>query len=308
MAVQNIWKVRAVVTPTPLTLGAITSVNMPVQATVQRDVTAGQLYATSGRIDFTSVDLQFTTQMAAAAIAEIGLTGACISGANYDVIVAKYECNGPAAGSVHRRYRITKGILFINSIQCDHKGDLSVTATLRAVYDGVTDPVTVVDNIPLPTVANEDDRWTLSPDTYVNGNQVLQKQSVNVDFGVNTSTQGADSDAYDTFASIDSILPVVTVTGIDPTWFDTIGLTINGKSVTNALTYIPFRKRDGAGGFVPEATAAHITLNTQGPAYYDQLLSGNGTDANTASFRIESIHDGTNVPLVLNTGVAISYP
>lgn len=332
MAVQYIWKIHSIEQvpafydpPTnsdpgvPLdtrnaTIAAITSVGMPVQANVTREVQAGDVFATSGRIEFSSVDLTFTSNMAEALLDMVGVQGACIApgGDSYNVYVARYECNGPSAGAVHRRYTITKGLFFLQNMSVDHQGDLSVSAQLRAVYDGTNDPVTVTNNVALPSAAQIGDmtgRWTLTADASDNtigstsGVPVYRKRSLNVDFGVNASTQGADSDSFDSFASIDSVLPIVTVTGIDPNWFDDLGLTINGKAVAHAYTLFSFRKRDGAGGFVSDATAAHIKMTAAGPAYYDQLLSANATDAATMSFRIEAIEDGAgNAPLLITTG------
>lgn len=319
MAITEIWKIHSIERVpnggTPLevandTIAALSSVSMPVQANVQREVTAGDVFASSGRIDFTSIDLSFTSFMAKGMLDLIGLAGACIapSGDSYNVYVARYDCSGPAAGAVHRRYAITKGMLFLQSMECDHQGDLTVGAQLRAVYDGTNNPVTTTDGVALPSAAQIGDqtgRWTLSggAKSLVNAIAVANKRSVSVDFGVNTSTQGADSESFDSFASIDSVLPVITVQGVDLLWFDAIGLTINGKAVAHANTDIRFRKRDGAGGFL---TTDAIQMTAAGPAFYDQLLSASGVEAATMSFRIEPIKDsGGNAPIVFNTGIAL---
>jgi len=325
MAVDYIYKVHSIeyvpltdpVTPplsgdpdlTP-TVAALTSVSMPVQANVTREVQAGDIFATSGRIEFTSVDLSFTTNMAQKLLQIVGIDGLCMDPlvGHLNVYVARYECNGPSAGAVHRRYTITKGLFFLQSINTEHQGDATVSAQIRAVYeDGGGDPVSVTDNVALPNATQIGDlsgRWTLHEGTHnsVNGNAVSRKRSLNIDFGVSTSTQGADSDTFDSFASIDSVLPVVTVQGVDPRWFDTLGLTIDGKAVTHANTSFILRKRDGAGGFIADnVTDAHIRIRANGPAYYDQLLNGNSTDAATMSFRVEAIQAANgDTPLMID--------
>ena len=311
MAVENIWKIRGIELPGPVRIGAITQVAMPVNASVTREVTAGDIFASSGRIDFTSVDLQITTLQAALLLDEIAITGACIS-TPYTVYVSKYECSGPILSNtaVHRSYTVNKGMLFLNSLSCDHKGDVTIQATLQAVFDGTNDPVIASDVATLPAFPNESDRWTLAgPECLLMGVPWEDKTSVNIDFGVTTSTTGADSDPYDTFASIDSVLPVVTVNGINPTWYTGTGGFklgayggVTEHDDTNAKeTKLVFRKRDGAGGFVPDATAEHIEITMYGPAYHDQLLSASGVEAAQSSIRIEPIKDpGGNAPLLID--------
>ena len=319
-----IWKVHSiehvpaagsVLTVTNETIAALSSVSMPVNATVQRQVDAVSVFAKTGHIDFESVDLQFTSFMIAEMIDLIGVKGLCIKqpgGETINVYAAQYGCDGPLAGAVHRRYTLNTGILYPTSLTCEHRADASMSATMRAVHDNAGgDPVTLTENVALPSEAQIGDRagrWTMhdGTNTSVNGNNVASKRSINVDFGISISSQGADSEVFDSFASIDNALPIVTVQGIDPTWFNTVGLTINGVAVTHANTRIPFRKRDGAGGFIADATTSHIELTAAGPAYFDQLISVSGNDPASTSFRIEPIEDSSgNAPLILNTGVAV---
>jgi len=322
--ITEIWKVHsfervtsggAPLTTSNLTIAAINSVSMPVNATVTKETTAEDVFAVSGRINFQSVDLQLTTTMAEHVFTMIPVSGICIDptvGDIYYLYIAKYGCNGPATGFVHRRYKITKGLLYLNSVQCDHAGDLQVSLTLQAVYDGTNDSVQIEDAVDIPPdlqIINgttiKSDRWTLGPavNSKVNAATVGHKRSVNIDIGVTTSTEGADSDISDTFSAIDSVQPVMTVQGIDPKWFNTIGLGLFGKTVTHANTKLGFRKRDNsvASGFVSDATGEHIVVTAAGLAYYDQLFSSGATDAGTTSLRVECIDDATsNNALVFN--------
>lgn len=329
MALANIWKIHSIVRVLPAHVadrlnvantfvGGITNVAMPVQANVQTQVPAGQIYATSGYISFQSTDVTFTTTLAKALIDMVGVSGACFApgGDELDIYLAKHDCSGPVAGANHRRYTIKKGILHLTSLSCEHQGNLEVSAQMRAVYDGTNDPVEVTDSVALPgdsLLGDLTEQWTLSTsaDNSVNAQLVGSKRSVSVDFGVNTSTQGSDSDAFDTFASIDSIQPVLTCNGVDPTWFDHnpangLGLGSTGAVGTHANTAFSFRKRDGAGGFVSDVTAEHIQMTAYGPVYFDQLLSGSGQEAATTSFRMQCLKDGNgNPPLQFDTATAI---
>lgn len=320
MAISNIWKVHSLeFVPNgnaPLDVGntyqgGITNVSMPVQGSPTRDVHAGKVFATSGRLDLTSVDVELTSVQMDKLINLVPVAGLCIAGGDtFNIYASLNDCAGPASGLVNRRYEINKGMLYWTNISCDHKGDLQGTIRIQAVYDGTNDPVTLVSGVAKPSASNIGDdtqRWSLhdGTKTTINGNAFQQKRSVSVDFNVGTTTLGADSEEFDSFGAIDEILPTVAINGIDPTWFDTLGLGIEGSNVTHANTVIPFRRRDG-GGFISDLDPSHIEMTVNGIAYFDQLFSASRNDAATTSVRIECLEDSSGTaPITLATGQAL---
>ena len=275
--------------------GQMTDQSMPVNADSVRDITSQSIFARTGRLDFTSVDVSFTTLQADMPISLLGTEGECMDGdAVYHLYVAKWGCNGPLAGNVHRRYSINRGIAYIDSLSCNHRGDLEVSGMLMATYDGTNNPVVMTPDVLLPTdsqLNKGNERWTLHNEigTVLNSEPVKGKRSINIDMGVSTSTQGRDSDPFDFLAMIDSILPVVTVEGIDLEWFDglKLGLELQGAPVTHEDTIIMFRKRDGAGGFVADNVAEHIEVKANGAAYYSNLGRGGATEPALMEYRVE---------------------
>jgi hypothetical protein len=319
MAINQIWKVHSLEyapTATPLDagntfIGGITNVSMPVQGSPTRDVNAGKVFATSGRLDLTSVDIEVTTVQMDKLIDLVPVAGLCIGTTpEFYINVSVNECSGPLAGAQHRRYEINKGMVYFTNISCDHKGDLQGTVRIQAVFDGSNDPVAISDLTSLPSdvqVGDLTQRWTLhdGTKTTLGGAAWASKRSLSLDFNVDTSTQGADSEEFDSFGAIDQILPTLTVSGIDPSWFDQLGLGLSGSNVTHANTTIGFRKRDG-GGFVADGTAEHIEMTVNGIAYNDQLFSASRNEAATSSIRVECLEDSSgNAPVILTTATAL---
>jgi hypothetical protein len=228
--------------------------------------------------------------------------GSCFGGA-LEVYVAAYDCSGPLSGANHLKYTLTGGIIFLNSLSCDHKGDLEVSFTVRA-----TSSPAITTGATLPTVPGLGDRWTLNDgDDTLNNVSLVRKTSVNVDFGVDVQSLGADSEEVNSFIGINSIQPVTTIEGLDPTWFDTLGLSATGTVVDNTQSKIYFRKRDGAGSYVSDITAEHISLELYGPAHFSSFLSGSGTDAASCSVQIDGTSGGSeSTPVHITVDTAIT--
>ena len=297
-------------------IGEFTAFSFPVQGTTVRDVSSGDIFAKTGRLDFTSFDLNFTSAMAAEVFKKIPIGGLCIKPAEdlVHVYAALHDCDGPVAGALHRRFTLTDGIIHLASAQCNHKEDLEVSCVMRGMSsDGVAAPVAISDVQSLPTsvqLAKGQDRYSLhnSDKTLVNNVGVQDKQSINIDFGTTVTTRGADSQRYDSFASIDSVLPTMTIQGTNITWLDDLLLGVDGGLVAHSganIAQIPFRRRKNASEFEADIEFKHILMTVNGIAWFDDLASGGRTDAATNSLRIDALDDGTTAPINIQVDAAV---
>ena len=74
----------------------------------------------------------------------------------------KFDDNGDvAAGSVHRSFTITGGVLVPKSMSVDHQGDLRLRWELHPLKNGSNAVIIEADNAALPTVTVASARWTL---------------------------------------------------------------------------------------------------------------------------------------------------
>lgn len=305
MALGEAWKIHSIVLDidnlgSVAYIGALTQGSLPPDVNVVREQTGTSLFPSNGRIELRSVAFNFTSLDLAKMVSLIGISGACITTTNpkvgVQVYAAKWGCSGIASGSVHRKYVIKQGALYINSISCDHQGDASVSATLRATYDGTNAPVTVTENVALPSAANLADtgRWTLGP-AAIEGVTLLSKKSVNIDFNTTVSTEGVDSEPYDRIVLIDSVQPTVSVVGIDPEWFNDLSVPLTGAVMTHASTIMYFSKRN-----TPSATAEHVSMTAAGLAHWRNLFDASGRGLGQTTLEIATLYDGTNAPLVID--------
>jgi hypothetical protein len=286
-------------------VGALTAGSLPPDGNIVREQTGTSLYPTSGRLDLKSVSFNFTTLDVAKVLANFGITGLCATTTNpkigISIYAAKWGCSGVAAGSVHRRYIAKSGALYINSLSCDHQGDAQITGTVRAVYDGTNQPITIEDNVALPTAVNLADtgRWTLGNAT-VNSVALLSKKSLSIDWGTSVSTEGVDSEPYDRIVLVDSVQPTISWVGIDPKWLSDLGVTITGLTVADTNTNLYLKKRNTL-----IATAEHIRIQANGLAHWRNLFDANGRNIGQTSLDIATTTGtGGNAPLVINTAIA----
>ena len=307
MAIANIWKIHSVVfnQPSDIVVGAMSNLSMSTDSEVVREVNASRHYARQAHQNVRSVGINFTSWHLEELLSVCGIGGLCVgtglTTTSMDVYVAMYDCNAVASGSVHTMYQINKGLVFPTGISVDHQGNAQITYTILAIYDGTNEPVVKTTNNALPTIATgEDERWTMYDMTF-NTVDVTQKKSINIDFGIQTNVDGADSEAYDSWASLNEILPVITVQGIDPDYLGDFAATMAGTTAVHANCRIQLKERGAAIG-----TASHIWIDYGGLSRVSDIFSSSGNDAGQTELRIECLEVGANAPLVITTDSIIS--
>lgn len=313
MAITNIFKLHSLsiqVDPrsnsSPLHVAAMESASMSTDVEVVREITAGRVFPQSGRINMRSVGMTFTTKDIKSMLDTFGVSGGCINtSASQDGIylnVANYDCSAPKAGAVHTRYLLKKGLIVPQSLSVDHQGDAMITYQIVAVYDGTNEPLIQLVNQNLPTLGSDTNRWTMSH-AKVNNVTMGQKTSFNVDFGVETSTRGSDSDNYDSYASVDAVRPTVTIRTLDPTAFTALGgKAVIGKFGSSTLgstnTWLLLRRRDTLA-----TSKSHIVIGMEGLGHITTPFDGQQNAPGEFGVQISPIATGTNSPLMWNTGV-----
>lgn len=313
MAIGNIWKMHSIQLvgagpPGDFIVGSMNSVAMPTDAEIVREVNAGQIFAKQVHQNFRSAAVNFTSWNLNALLGTIGLSGLCIGPGNdyiaLHAYVARYDCNQIVDGSVHTRYEINKGIVFPTTLSVDHQGNGQLSYSVIAIFDGTNDPIAKATGQALPAIpTGEDDRWTMH-DAHVNNILVAQKKSINIDFGPQTNTEGADSEPFDSWVSLDAVLPTITIQGIDPDYLDAAGpvTSLAGDDVANVdVNRVRLKKRG-----VLVSVSEHIIINTQGLARITDPFSSTGNDPGRTEMRIEAIEEGVNAPLVIQTDVILA--
>ena len=174
---------------------------------------------------------------------------------------------------------------------------------IKPQFDGVNAPFSITPNVALPTgSADNGNRYTLGPAT-VGGVAINAKKSLNVSFNASEQRESADSSIHDELISINQYASQVQISGIDPRWFDSANLGIDGKKVEHSNTqYVLQRRLEGAAGFHAPGDAVHIVITQSGVAVPTNVASSSVYSPGLTGFTVYSKFDGTNVPIIMTTG------
>ena len=307
---------------------------LPVDVNVRREVAAGFAHPYAGIIDFNSVDLNFVTKQIDDIIPVIVTdnalgfafgSGKTVTGIN--VYLAKWECNAPAS-SGHRLITLHEGCFAPSTLSVDHRGDLQMGCTLKCVSPdgGATSPWTINDAASLPalTAAKLAARWKMSEKCLINNVAVTGKTSINVDFGAQLDTVGADGESANSRAVLRQMAPTVTVQGLHPTWAEAVmailGATVQHSGVGIGIagsSWVPMTATDPAAGAdthfffrkhnVADSTAQHIGMSVSGGAHFTDAGAGGQTDDVSATLQIHATRDAVgNYPLLFEAAVDIN--
>lgn len=287
-------------------IGGISQYDLGSGTNVANEVTSGQVYP-----EFLSITAQkpvtsFTTLQIARALGVCGLTGLAITGTGLKYYLQKHEEGATRdSTSVHRKLTINKGIIVPRTLTCDHQGDAELSYDVVVTYDGSNDPVVINDSVAVPSGLADDERFTLGPAT-IGAISMPQIRQLQIDFGVNAVSEGADSDIWDRYVSIRDIKPMLTLRGIDPTWFAAASIPLIGKAATHANTSIYLRKREEGATLLADATAQHVKFTADGMATIETIARVGGGEPSETVLTMPLDYDGTNDPLVIDTAIAVT--
>lgn len=282
----------------------IVSANAAAQTETEPEMSSGSIYADTIVTKTARPMITFTTVDIPGAITAFGLTGLCINGDVDDAGIAFYgqkqDCAGIATGSVHDKYTVKSAVVVPKTLSVDHRGNAQLTYDVfTRSEDGTTAPIVYAQNQALPSVPTTPlGRWTMRNMTVATV-AVTGKRNISIDFGARVTAEGADSEFYDSVTSLGSLLPVVTVRGVDTGWLQTVAGLLGGSAL-HADTNLQLKRRDHAIG-----TASHVILTFNGLITWDQIFNLTIDNPGEAAFQIHLNTDGTLAPIVATTGVVL---
>lgn len=290
-------------------LGGITSQNIVNNADVRGEITSGQVYARFLAMYAQKIAPSFSTNAVASFLAVCGTAGvsiATLSGGAKFYAQAYAQGGTRTSGSAHKSYQFLAGILAPRTLSVPHQGDATLSYELVVIYGGGGDPLIIADSVALPALSTgEDEKFTLAGAT-VGGVALGQKTNFQIDFGLDVLAESADSEIWDTFASIRQIQTVLSFNGMDVDWFKAANIPLAGKPATHANSIVYLQKRAQGGTFVAAGTAAHIKFTAAGLAYIDKPFDAAGNNAADITCRMPLYFDGTNLPLIVDTASIIA--
>lgn len=291
-----------------ITLGGIESINLSSQIEHKADATSGEVYPRHQAIVAIKPIADFSSYCIAQCLDAVPLTGTSITAmaTGLELWGQSHAHGGGRGGALlHRKYTIADGMVIPDKITCEHRGDALMTCKVLSTWDGTNAPVIETDLQSLPTAESDDERFTIGK-CVLGSVTIVDIRSWELDFGIEATTEGADSDIYDTHVSIVECKPVLTLRGIDIEWLKAANVPLIGKVATHATTTVYLRKRlQTSAGYVADGTAEHIKYTIDGLMWIEDIYKV-GKGPAECSLKLAARYDGTNAPLVLDTTSAIA--
>ena len=321
MAISSIYRLHSVVLeyadPTPDIVLQVTQGSAVNEIEVIRERNSGSQYPTYSRSHHRSGTINFTTQNLDLVLAAIGSAGLCFaSDAGSPNLIAvhlyygNFDCDSLAAGG-HIVYSIQNGVIVPRILSCSQGEDAQVTVEVMGIAANSLPVITKAASgtVPTLTLANYQQRWTLGTHDFLKVDvqtvaAINQKTSVEVDFGVDVESLGADGEDSNSWTAINSVMPVVTIRGLDPNWVDNTGVPnivpVDGgladlESAANDGSQVAFMARDQL-----DSAAKHVLCRFSGTAYSPSMADG--SDANSpvnTEVRVDCSQGDGSAPLIL---------
>lgn len=291
-------------------IGAIMRRSIKTGSEVRQECTTGEVFARFQALYAQKPMAEFQTRQLAVALGACALTGTALTSVAPFLVYAQKNTEGGtrASGGNHRKWTINEGIVIPRRLTVEHQGDAVIDYDVLATYDGSNEPVVISESQTLPSVTDAE-RFTIGgltlTDTDGGTYTLTQMKRLEIDFGVQAETVGADSDIWDTSSRIVEIQPSIKISGIDSQWWHANVVPLTGRNIRHSGTKIYLRKRAEGGTFVPDGTAEHLKFTAAGMAVTEGFDGqGNQLDENTIYFPLK--FDGTNNPIVINTASQIT--
>lgn len=302
------------------TIAGITDYSINDNPNVNQEFTDGFVYPSRVSKRGGEESISFTSLNVDSVLDITGVAGLCLKG-NVAKAGLKFflqevvECS-TAPGTNNLSYQIAMaggtasvGLIVPQTLSCEHQGDATIAVLVRpkgisGTSPGIPEPIAEAS---LPAITDTKRRFGLGPltiaSTAYNG-----RKSMQIQFGVNLGAESADGSLYPEKLFIDRVATIITWRGIDPNWLALAKIPRAGRGFAHANTtfYLRRYKDDGTDGYEANGSAVHIKGTAAGKAFITQMAGGQSRAPAEDVLMMYLEHDGTNVPLILQTGQAIT--
>ena len=301
---HNLYAVQADTT----LIGGITSFGTNFDSTLRGESLDGAVHPKRQSLVSQEPKASWTTKHIKTAIVKLPFPATSIAGlgAGLNMFAQKrLDGGGRASGATHRRYQMLKGIVAPGVLSVAHREDATLSYQAVAAWDTTNDPLIESDSVALPTGLVDDERYTLGKVT-IGGTVYAGLRGVEVNFGVTIAAESSDSDIWPTQVTIAQTAVIITLSGIDVEWLKAANIPRKGRAATHANTILYLKRYKASGDYELDATAKHIKVTAAGLAVIDEPFTADGDEIGTCSMRIALFDDGTNLPILITTDVAIA--
>jgi hypothetical protein len=204
------------------------------------------------------------------------------------------------------RYRVGDGLILTDSISVNHQGRAEVSGRVVAITDSSgNEPVVKDTGVTYPNTAVDDEEFGLYTCT-VGGDDLTGLKNIVIEPGVEVTQEDADGSIFPEWASVGAILTRIRLQGVSPAWLGSSVIPIAGKSIDHADTTLRFVKYASGSSYDTLTNAVHIGITVAGMGCITTAANSSGRGVSTTEAMIYALHDGTNVPLIIDTTFALA--
>lgn len=249
--------------------------------------------------------ISITSCQLATLLGALGLTTLEIDEGTLDLYLAKSsnKSTGPDSGSVHSKLTIGEGLIIPESINVSNEppGTMEVSVVPLS-SNGLAEPIALTGSVALPGSLAFDEAFVCGPLT-INGTAIGGIQSYTINFNPVTEVIWSDGGVFPTVVTVRRFEPTVSVSLKDKTLLDTLDLLHLERAST---TKFYFKRVDKNGLRDADNATTHISVTVNEGYFALSEISRQAGSSADFSFEILPTYNGTNLPLVFATGVAIS--
>jgi len=270
---------------------------------------SGEVYNRFSGVGQQDPRISFTTSKLATALDAIGLNGVSFEKATgvtaLDLFFQAYAQGGIRGGAgTNLKLTMNKGILIPRTLTADQSGPGGLELEAIPTWDGTNDIVSIAKDQDLVGSPDVDEIFLAGP-VSLNGTSLDSVISINVDFGITLRgpifSEGA---VWAKFVAVETTQPRITITTLDLEAIHTLGISGSAQSATDSLIYL-VRAKEG-GTREANGESKHIKLAVgEGLIFVDREAGSQGSEG-TADIIILPTYDGSNDPIVITTGSAIT--
>lgn len=204
------------------------------------------------------------TSIATALSNGIGLTGLAFGGAltctGIDVYQLLLSQQGDrTASGANFKTNFNTGMIIPKSIKASQGQVATMDLEIVGISaDGTTAPISFTDSVNALSNVSISELYTLSK-VVINGTEVPSVTDVSWDFGLDYETYAATGQVYDTYCTIKTETPRISITSKSVNWAATGGLTGLAQAASNNTIFY-FQKMTNMGTRVSTGTAQHVKV------------------------------------------------
>lgn len=276
-------------------------INTNVQQIVERGsgVPHAQFAAAMGVLP----EYTFECKQIKAILSECGATAKSLAGGNTDLYFKKATYAGTrelAATTVHKRFRMTTGMLCWTQIQASQNQVAKAVCRLIAGYDGTNLPLTELGTLALSGTNVNGLIHTLGA-SYIGAQVFRGLTDLVIDSGLDIYQEQADGEIYPSWLGIKEGNPSIMLTGPDLEQVE--DLEFEGQSSGTVVSYL--RRKQASNHNYANASLQHISFTMAAGMAVLETIRGGGNEGAVSGVKITGVSTSeTTWPLVVASDVA----